>query len=189
MAAAGRCHHRRVGVAAEVRNELSHMRLALRRLAYGTADATLGAGAEGSWPGYDRLDRLLLAPMPPSSARAPLWWCRPASCTPRHGRPAHAGRAAVSVAPSARLWLTPAGAPSPAARAEGKNGPHRRGRRSRAGRCRTRGGRYRVLYPSAQVLTGQQADVASVSTALEGAGIAMWPPTLRSERQRALVQH
>ena len=175
VAAAGRCHHRRVGVAAEVRNELSHMRLALRRLAYGTADATLGAGAEGQLArATSGLDRLLLAPI------ASLLGSRPVvvvptgelHATPWSALPTLAGRA-VSVAPSARLWLTAAGA-------RGSRPP---GRRERTGRTVVVAGpglagaereaaTIGSLYPSAQVLTGQQADVASVSAALEGAGIA-----------------
>ncbi len=191
VAAGGRCYHRRVAMAADARHELDHVRLALRRLAYGAAHPTLGTGAaEQLARATGALDRLLLSPI------APLFGSRPLvvvptgelHATPWAALPTLAGRA-VSVAPSARLWLeatsaaasstTPPGAGVPSQSSQRGQAPGPRPLEPRtvvvAGPGLAGAEREAValgsLYPSAQVLTGEQANVAAVVTALEGAEV------------------
>jgi CHAT domain len=175
--AGGRWHHRRLAPTGAVRRELGHTRMALRRLAYGGAHAALGAGADEQLArSSTSLDGLLLAPLasllgarpvviiPTGELHAAPWSCLPTLA----GRP-------VSVAPSAQLWLE-------ATRAKGGS--------STPGRRRSAGGRTVIiagpdlpgadreaatigsLYPSAQVLTGPEAQVVAVTAALEGAALA-----------------
>jgi tetratricopeptide (TPR) repeat protein len=184
--AGGRCHHRHIATGTAVRNELGHLRLALRRLAYSRAHASLGSGAEAQLArAAERLDRLFMTPI------APLLEARPAvvvptgelHATPWAALPTLSGRP-VSVAPSARLWL---GTTAPGTAPSGRAGPQLGGLRPRRRRPAARtlvvagprlaGAEHEAatigsLYPSAQVLSGPGAEVAAVLAALEGAGIA-----------------
>ncbi len=175
VVAEGRFRHRRVAAVAEVRHELGHVRLALRRLAYGGAHAALGTGAEAQLArSVERLDRLFIAPLAPFLGSRPVVVVPTGElhATPWGALPTLAGRP-VSVAPSARLWL----------------GTTSRGPATR--RSPTRGSRQPVvvagpglagaaheavtigsLYGSARVLTGAGAEVAAVLATLEGASIA-----------------
>ena len=175
VVAGGRCRHRRVAAVADVRQELAYMRLAMRRLAYGGAHAPLGAGAEAQLArAAERLDGLLMAPLALFLGSRPVVVVPTGElhATPWAALPTLAGRP-VSVAPSARLWLTTAlwGA-GPRRRARGARrrpvvvaGPGLAGAEHEAA---TIG----ALYPSARVLTGHGAEVAAVLATLEGAGIA-----------------
>ena len=151
----------------------------------------LAPARRSNWHGLPaRLDRLLLSPI------APLFGSRPLvvvptgelHATPWAALPTLAGRA-VSVAPSARLWLeatsaaasstTPPGAGVPSQSSQRGQAPGPRPLEPRtvvvAGPGLAGAEREAValgsLYPSAQVLTGEQANVAAVVTALEGAEV------------------
>ncbi len=202
VAAGGRCYHHRVARVQDVRHELGHVRLALRRLAYGGAHAALGSGAEAQLArAVARLDRLLMAPI------ARLLGSRPVvivptgelHATPWAALPTLAGRP-VSVAPSARLWLGttssepgPGGPPSKDAHEEqalkeqhgARSFSPRRPHPPRQGKRRSvviagpglAGAEHEAsaigsLYPSGQVLSGDAAEVAAVLAILEGASIA-----------------
>ena len=201
VAAGGRCYHDRVARVEDVRHELGHVRLALRRLAYGGAHAALGSGAEAQLArAVGRLDRLFMAPI------ARLLGSRPVvivptgelHATPWAALPTLAGRP-ISVAPSARLWLgTTSGEPGPgeppskdAHEEQAFKEPHGVRPFSRAGRAAHPAKRRSVviagpglagaeheasaigsLYPSGQVLSGAAAEVAAVLAVLEGASIA-----------------
>ncbi len=107
VVAEGRFRHRHVAAVADVRHELGHVRLALRRLAYGGAHAALGAGAEAQLArSVERLDRLIVAPLAPFLGSRPIVVVPTGElhATPWGALPTLAGRP-VSVAPSARLWL------------------------------------------------------------------------------------
>ena len=202
VAAGGRCYHHRVAPVQDVRHELGHVRLALRRLAYGGAHAALGSGAEAQLArAVARLDRLFMAPI------ARLLGSRPVvivptgelHATPWAALPTLAGRP-VSVAPSARLWLGttssepgPGGPPSKDALEEQalkeQHGARpfspRRPHLPRQAKRRSvviagpglAGAEHEAsaigsLYPSGQVLSGDAAEVAAVLAILEGASIA-----------------
>ncbi len=107
VAAGGRCCHHRVAPVQDVRHELGHIRLALRRLAYGGAHAALGSGAEAQLArAAARLDRLFMAPIARFLGSRPVVVVPTGElhATPWAALPTLAGRP-VSVAPSARLWL------------------------------------------------------------------------------------
>ena len=183
VAADGKCAHRHIASGAEVRNELNHVRFALRRLAYSGTHAALGAGAEGQLArAVERLDRLFMAPIAPllGSRSVVMVPTGELHAMPWAALPTIAGRP-VSVAPSARLWLGTTGTGA----AGSKPAPLRPSRRSRPAQRRTvvvagpglAGAGHEAttigsLYPSAQVLTGEEAEVAAVLAAFEGAGIA-----------------
>ncbi len=200
VVAGGRCHHRHIAPSTAVRNELGHVRLALRRLAYSRAHASLGSGAEAQLArAAERLDRLFMTPIAPLLGERPVVVVPTGEmhATPWAALPTLSGRP-VSVAPSARLWLgtTPPGtAPSrPALSGHGGTRPvgarplrrpPARARRSSAAATRTlvvagprlAGAEHEAatvgsLYPSAQVLSGPGAEVAAVLAALEGASVA-----------------
>jgi hypothetical protein len=202
VAAGGRCYHHVVAPVQDVRHELGHVRLALRRLAYGGTHAALGSGAEAQLArAVARLDRLFMAPI------ARLLGSRPVvivptgelHATPWAALPTLAGRP-VSVAPSARLWLgTTSSEPGPGeppnkdaleeqalkeqhgARPFSPRRPHlpRQAKRRSvviagpglAG-AEHEASAIGSLYPSAQVLSGDAAQVAAVLAILEGASIA-----------------
>jgi Tfp pilus assembly protein PilF len=198
VASGGKCQHRYIASSAEVRHELSHVRLALRRLAYGGTHAALGAGAEGQLArAVERLDRLFMAPIAPLLGSRPVVMVPTGElhATPWAALPTLAGRP-VSVAPSARLWLGTTGiktavpGPAPLRPAQLRAGPLRPAQ-LRTGRAIGAEPRRTVvvagpglagadheavtigsLYPSAEVLTGAGAEVAAVLAAFEGAGIA-----------------
>jgi tetratricopeptide (TPR) repeat protein len=202
VAAGGRCYHDRVARVEDVRHELGHVRLALRRLAYGGAHAALGSGAEAQLArAVGRLDRLFMAPI------ARLLGSRPVvivptgelHATPWAALPTLAGRP-ISVAPSARLWLgTTSGEPGPgeppskdAHEEQAFKEPHgvrpfspRRPHPPHPAKRRSvviagpglAGAEHEAsaigsLYPSGQVLSGAAAEVAAVLAVLEGASIA-----------------
>ena len=202
VAAGGRCYHHRVAPVQDVRHELGHVRLALRRLAYGGTHAALGSGAEAQLArAVARLDRLFMAPI------ARLLGSRPVvivptgelHATPWAALPTLAGRP-VSVAPSARLWLgTTSSEPGPGAppskdaleeqALKEQHGARpfspRRPHLARQAKRRSvviagpglAGAAHEAsaigsLYPSAQVLSGDAAEVAAVLAILEGASIA-----------------
>jgi tetratricopeptide (TPR) repeat protein len=177
----GVCSHRRLAAAIEVQAEVTHLRLAIRRLAYGGAATAFGSGAgEQLDRAAARLDRLLLAPIarlvgsrsvvivPTGELHAAPWGALPTLA----GRP-------VSVAPSARLWLAAELRRRNEARASGElparlqrvgatvvvAGPGLSGARREAEALRSR-------YPAAQVLTGPKAGVARALRAFEGAELA-----------------
>ncbi len=127
VVAEGRFRHRRVAAVADVRHELGHVRLALRRLAYGGAHAALGTGAEAQLArSVDRLDRLFMAPLAPFLGSRPVVVVPTGElhATPWGALPTLAGRP-VSVAPSARLWL------GTTSRGHVNSGPASRGQASR----------------------------------------------------------
>ncbi len=195
--AGGRWHHRRLAATPDVRRELQHVRLSLRRLAYGDANRALAAGASAQLSRAGAaLDHLLMAPL------ADLIGTRPVVMVPTgelHSvpwatLPGLAGRA-VSVAPSAKLWLTARsgrGRSGPVQSGPGPSGRGQSGRdwhHSRAVGSQARRREVVVagpglpgaereavtigsLYPTAEVLTGRQANVRAVTAALEGASLA-----------------
>ena len=152
VAAGGRCYHDRVARVEDVRHELGHVRLALRRLAYGGAHAALGSGAEAQLArAVGRLDRLFMAPI------ARLLGSRPVvivptgelHATPWAALPTLAGRP-ISVAPSARLWLGTTSASRALASHRAKTPMRSRPLRSRTASGRSaRAGRARRTQPSA----------------------------------------
>ena len=173
----GGCHHRRVASGAEVHNELGHLRLALRRLAYGGSKTALGTGAEAQLRrAAARLDGLLMSPIAQFLGSHPVVLVPTGElhATPWAALPTLAGRP-LSLAPSARLWLEAASAgrttarpgapPPPERRAVVVAGPRLAGAEHEAVTIGS-------LYPSARVLTGPKAEVATVFAALEGAGTA-----------------
>ena len=175
VVAEGRFRHRRVAAVADVRHELGHVRLALRRLAYGGAHAALGTGAEAQLArSVDRLDRLFMAPLAPFLGSRPVVVVPTGElhATPWGALPTLAGRP-VSVAPSARLWL------GTTSRGQATRGSGSRGSRQPvvvAGPGLAGAAHEAVtigsLYRSARVLTGAGAEVAAVLATLEGASIA-----------------
>lgn len=181
--AGGRWHRRAIATVGDVRRELGHVRLALRRLAYRGANAALATGAEAQLARSSAaLDGLLLAPIAPflGSRAVVLVPTGELHAAPWSALPTLVGRP-VSVAPSAQLWL------------EATTGGTSSARPSRSGRPSTKawaGGRTVViagpglpgaereavsiagLYPSAELLTGPRAEVRAVTAALEGASLA-----------------
>jgi hypothetical protein len=167
--AGGRIRLRRLGPLADVRAELESLRFALRRMAFprGTA-ASLAAAASASGHAARRLDSLLLEPVAvdigdrplvlvPTAELHTLSWSTLPSCTGR----------AVTVAPSAALWLRAAGAaPSPAGGhvvlAAGPGLPNAATEVTALAR----------QYPDALRFTGRRATVAAVMDALDGAELA-----------------
>ena len=202
VAAGGRCYHHRVAPVQDVRHELGHVRLALRRLAYGGTHAALGSGAEAQLArAVARLDRLFMAPIARLLGSRPLVIVPTGElhATPWAALPTLAGRP-VSVAPSARLWLgTTSSEPGPGEPAS-KDALEERARKEQHGarpfsprrphlprQAKRRsvviagpglaGAEHEAsaigsLYPSAQVLSGDAAEVAAVLAILEGASIA-----------------
>jgi tetratricopeptide (TPR) repeat protein len=180
VAAGGRCRHRHVAAVADVRHELGHVRLALRRLAYRGTHAALGAGAEAQLArAANRLDRLLMAPL------APFLGSRPVVVVPTgelHATPWAAlptlARRPVSVAPSAKLWLETTFRKTGGPAGDRPRRPRQARRRSVAvAGPGLRGAEHEAttigaLYPSARVLAREGAEVAAVLASLEGAGIA-----------------
>ncbi len=103
----GRWRHRRLAPTMDVERELGHVRLALRRLAYGEAQSALAAGAQEQLArASSALDRLLFGPV------AIMLGTRPVVVVPTGELfsapwgvlPTLFGRA-VTVAPSSQLWL------------------------------------------------------------------------------------
>jgi Tfp pilus assembly protein PilF len=173
VVAGGRWHHRRLAGAGEASRELGHIRLALRQLAFSGAHPALGAGAgEQLARATAALDRLLIGPI------AALLGSRPVVVVPTgelHAAPwaalpTLAGRA-VSVAPSAQMWLGTTAAPGTRRRARKGGstvvvaGPGLPGAEQEAATIGS-------LYPTARVLSGPQAQVVAVTGALEGAALA-----------------
>lgn len=167
----GRLRLIRTGSIAETRNELESLRFALRRLARAfPRSASTEAAVAAATYGAARLEQLLLEPcapalddrslvvVPTGSLRA-LPWALLTSC---RGRP-------VTVAPSAALWLRSAtaaaaepGADRHAALVAGPGTVH--------GEAEVRS-----LSPMAshvELLVGEEASVANVLRALDGAGLA-----------------
>ncbi|HTT87956.1 MAG TPA: CHAT domain-containing protein [Acidimicrobiales bacterium] len=197
VAAAGTGRHRHLGDMAEVRRELGHVRLALRRLAYGGAHAALGAGAEAQLArAVARLDRLLMMPIAPFLGSRPVVVVPTGElhATPWAALPTLGGRP-IAVAPSARLWLRAtsnisatwttsiATTARTASTVTGSSRPSRRRRQRTRRRTivvagpRLSGAEHEAvligsLHDSAEVLTGPGAEAAAVLGALEGAGIA-----------------
>jgi tetratricopeptide (TPR) repeat protein len=198
VVAAGRCHHRHVAAVADVRRELGHLRLAMRRLAYQGTHLALGAGADDQLArAADRLDRLLMAPL------APLLGSRPVvvvptgelHATPWAALPTLAGRP-VSVAPSARLWLATAlggetgpgspgsGSPGPGSAGSGSPGPGSAGPRS-AGivpsgsgaslRRRARRSRRRPIVVAGPGLAGAEHEAAAIGSLYSSAHVLTGP--------------
>jgi tetratricopeptide (TPR) repeat protein len=169
VVAGGRWRHRRIAAGEAVRGELGHLRLALRRLAYGGAHAAMSAGAEAQLArAVGRLDHLLMAPIAQALGRRPVVVVPTGElhATPWAALPTLSGRP-IAVAPSARLWLR---ATSRRAARRGRRtvvvaGPGLAGAEREAAAIGS-------LYPSAEVLAGPRAEVAAVLAALEGAGIA-----------------
>ena len=177
VVAEGRWRHRRLAETAEVQRELGHVRLALRRLAYGEGHRALAAGAQEQLArASSALDRLLLGPL------AGMLGTRPVVVVPTGDLfsapwgvlPTLLGRT-VTVAPSSRLWVeaTSRARRSSHRRAKGRGqtatvvvaGPGLPGAKREAAKIGS-------LYPGGAVLTGAQAHVAAVSAALEGANVA-----------------
>jgi hypothetical protein len=160
-----------LGSAAEVQRELGALRFALRRLARGTGSAASRAVArDNAEHAAGRLDALLLAPLagrvgerelvlvPTGELHAVPWPALP-SCAAR----------ALSVAPSAALWLRAARArdgATPAAAGAARlllaAGPGLPDAAAEVARLAAR-------HPAATALLGDDARVAAVAAALESA--------------------
>jgi tetratricopeptide (TPR) repeat protein len=159
-----------LGSAAEVQRELGALRFALRRLARGAGSAASRAVArENAEHAAGRLDALLLAPLGARIGERELVLVPTGElhAVPWPALPSCAGRA-LSVAPSAALWLR-------AARARNRGMPA-------AGRARlllaagpglpdaaAEVGRLAARHPAATALLGDDARVAAVAAALESA--------------------
>jgi CHAT domain-containing protein/Tfp pilus assembly protein PilF len=175
--AGGRWHHRRLAATADVTRELGHVRLALRRMAYGEAHAALAAGAQEQLvQASAALDRLLFEPIAKMLGRRPVVVVPTGELfsAPWGVLPTLAGRA-VSVAPSSQLWLEATSKPRRSTRRAGERSANRRtvvvagpglsGAEREVAKIGS-------LYPMAQVLGGAQANVTAVTAALEGADLA-----------------
>lgn len=178
----GRCAHRRLAPAGEVGQEAAHLRLAMRRLAYGEAGALLGAGAaEHLGRSSARLDRLVIAPLLGKLGSRPLVLVPTGElhAVPWGALPSLAERP-VTVAPSAALWLkaidgeqATVQSSAPRLRTSGSGsggvlivaGPGLSGARQEAELL----GKH---YPEADVLTGRRAGSRQVLRRLEGARLA-----------------
>jgi tetratricopeptide (TPR) repeat protein len=170
----GRWRHRRLAPAVDVQRELGHVRLALRRLAYGEAHSAVAAGAQEQLArARAALDSLLLGPVADMLATRPVIVVPTGELfsVPWGALPTLRGRA-VSVAPSSQLWLEAA--------LRAQRAGHRGAKKSRpvivAGPglsgARREAARIGSLYPAALVLVGKEAHVAAVTAALEGANLA-----------------
>ena len=157
--AGGRWHHRRLGATADVTRELGHVRLALRRMAYGEAHAALAAGAQEQLvQASAALDRLLFGPIAKMLGRRPVVVVPTGELfsAPWGVLPTLVGRA-VSVAPSSQLWLE---ATSKARRSTRRAGERSANRRTVVVAGPGLAGAEREvakigsLYPMAQVLGG-----------------------------------
>jgi tetratricopeptide (TPR) repeat protein len=173
VVAGDRWHHRRLVGAGDARRELGHIRLALRQLAFSGAHPALGVGAgEQLARATAALDGLLFGPI------AALLGSRPVVVVPTGelhavpwaALPTLAGRA-VSVAPSAQMWLETTALSGTRRRTKKEGnavvvaGPGLPGAEHEAATIGS-------LYPAARVLSGAQAQVVEVTDALEGAFLA-----------------
>lgn len=152
--------------AAAVSIELASLRSALRRLARGSgSEASLEIARSNAEHAASRLDELLLEPLGAPLAELVLIPTGELHAVPWAALPSCRGRA-LSVAPSAALWLR-------AARRRGADGgglllvagpglPH----------AATEVTALAVLRPDATVLTPDRADVAKVAAAIEQAALA-----------------
>ena len=164
---AGRTGLVTLGSRAEVRRELGALRFALRRLARGAGSAASRAVArENAEHAAGRLDALLLAPLAaragerelvlvPTGELHAVPWPALASCAAR----------ALSVAPSAALWLRAAHAGH--ARAGAARGLFAAGPGLPDAAAEV--GRLAAGHPAATALLGDDARVAAVAAALESA--------------------
>jgi len=167
VVADGRAQLRELGAGAAVAAENDSLRFALRRLAGRHAGPASHAAAQRTLThAAARLDELLLGPvraligdrglvLVPTGALHALPWS---------ALPSLAGRA-VSVAPSAALWLRASGQPAAAGVVVLVAGPglaHAADEVALLGR----------EWPAARRLTGARATVADVAGALDGAGTA-----------------
>ena len=177
LLAGGRWHHRRLAATADVTRELGHVRLALRRMAYGEAHPALAAGAQAQLVlASAALDGLLFGTIATMLGRRPVVIVPTGELfsAPWGVLPTLVGRA-VSVAPSSQLWL------------EASSKAHRSSRRAGKGTANGRTvvvagpglsgaepevAKIGALYPTAQVLNGAQANVSAVTAALDGADLA-----------------
>jgi Tfp pilus assembly protein PilF len=169
----GRWRYRNLAAVVDAHRELAHLRLALRRSAYGEAHRALEAGAAAQLAlAAAGLDRLLLAPIASEVGDRPVVLVPTGElhAVPWAALPSLAGRTIV-VSPSSHLWLR-------SVRARHTQ----RGRHSRvpavvvAGRgllgADEEAAAIAVLHPGARALSGRSATVEAVTAALEGAGLA-----------------
>ncbi len=161
----------RLAAVADAERELAALRFALRRLARGTGSAAARAVARANAEhAAGRLDELLLAPLRPSLGERELVlvptgelhavpWAALPSCA----------RRAVSIAPSAALWLR-------AARSRSRSRPPSDGLLLAAGpglaHAAAEVRELAARHPAATVLGPERARVGAVAAALEHAGCA-----------------
>jgi CHAT domain/Tetratricopeptide repeat len=156
---------RALGPAAGAISELHALRFALRRLTLGRADvASLGAAASSAQHAAGCLDNHLIAPFREELGDRPLVVVPtgPLHALPWAALPGCRGRA-VTVAPSAALWLRArATPPPPDGRVLLVAGPGLEGGADEVG-CLAR------RYPDAQLLCGPDATARRVLKAMDGA--------------------
>jgi CHAT domain-containing protein len=180
VVARDRTQHRALVAAGEVRAELGQLRLAMRRLAYGSTSGFASGAGEQLARSAARLEQLLLSPVASLLGSGPLVIVPSGDlhALPWPALPLLAGRA-VSVAPSGALWLESsrdAAAPGERrARHDGERatpaavvvvaGPRLPGAAAEAAAVAS-------LHAGATLLVGRRAGVARVLAALEGAELA-----------------
>jgi hypothetical protein len=165
---AGRPTLAELGAAPEVRDELDAARFAVRRMAFGRGSTmALEAARAALETSAGRLDDLLLGPVRSRLGDRPLVVVPTAALhvVPWSALPSLRGRA-VTVAPSAALWLRARHAPA-----------HASGRVALVAGPRLTGAGPEVAglarrYPDAVRLTGRRATVDAARAALDGARLA-----------------
>jgi tetratricopeptide (TPR) repeat protein len=169
--------HRRLADLAATSRELTHLRMAMRRLAFSSATEQMGAGADQQLDrSARRLDDLLIAPLAPLIGTGPLVIVPTGElhATPWSVLPSLEGRPLL-VAPSAQIWLDvtarQATGPTPSPSPDDRQsvvivaGPGLVGADEEAKALAD-------MYPDARLLSGDEAGVAEVISAIEGAGVA-----------------
>jgi hypothetical protein len=158
----------RLGPSHEVTAELGHLRFALRRLGQTRRDADAARAKAAADHALDRLDRLLLAPLPIDGGTGPVvivptptllavpWSSLPSLTT-----------TPATVAPSAGLWLA---ADRGAGRGPGDSVVLAAGPGLAAAAAEVAA--LAPLHPGAVTLTPPHSTVDAVSAALGGAGLA-----------------
>jgi tetratricopeptide (TPR) repeat protein len=175
----GRVRLRRLGSASEAASELEQLRFSLRRLARGHGSpASRAVGVDAVAYGARRLDALLLAPLAADIGDRPLVVVPTGRlhALPWSVLPSNAGRA-VTVAPSASLWLRASAGPrAPGSRAPGPREQVRGGIVLVAGpglpHASNEVAALARRYPTARRLTGGAATCRAVGAAIDGADLA-----------------
>jgi hypothetical protein len=165
----GRVRLRRLAAADEAASELEQLRFSLRRLARGHGSpASLAAGVDAVAFGARRLDALLLAPLAADIGDRALVVVPTGRlhALPWSVLPSNLGRA-VTVAPSASLWLRATAGPRDPTRGgivlvAGPGLPH----------ASTEVAALARRYPTSRRLTGAAATCQAVSAAIDGADLA-----------------